>query len=120
LGIQLRVTSALRTFEEQTTLYAQGRSTLGKIVTNAKAGKSLHNYGLAIDVVEIKNGQALWKNNNWDAIAELGKSIGFDWGGDWRSFKDKPHFEMMFGKELDELLSLYLKWDRDGEYVRIG
>ena len=50
LCIQLRVTQGLRTIAEQDELYAQGRTKPGKIVTNAKGGKSNHNSGLAIDV----------------------------------------------------------------------
>lgn len=119
LGIKLRVTSALRTFEEQEQLYAQGRTKPGKVVTNARAGRSLHNYGLALDVVEIKDGEALWHNPNWNKIADLGKSIGFSWGGDWTSIKDRPHFEMRFGKTTNELIALYQSGEREGEYVNL-
>ena len=120
LGIKLRVVSALRTWVEQTALYAKGRTLPGKKVTNAKAGSSYHNFGLAIDVVEIKNGRALWKNPNWKKIAELGKSIGFEWGGDWRSFKDKPHFQLTFGKKLAQLRDLYRSGKRAGDYVDLA
>jgi hypothetical protein len=41
----------LRTFEDQDELYAQGRTKSGRIVTNARRGDSLHNYGLAADYV---------------------------------------------------------------------
>lgn len=119
LGIKLRVTSGFRSWTEQTELYNQGRTTAGKKVTNAKAGESLHNFGLAIDLVEIKNGQALWKNPNWDKIAALGKQIGFTWGGDWSSFKDLPHFEMRFGRSLSQLQQLYTSGKRSGEYVNL-
>lgn len=40
-----------------------------------------HNYGLAINVVEVQNGFCLWINENWDKIGQLGKDAGFDWGG---------------------------------------
>jgi peptidoglycan L-alanyl-D-glutamate endopeptidase CwlK len=43
-----------RTMEEQTALYAIGRSAPGKIVTKARAGESFHNYGLAFDWVPLK------------------------------------------------------------------
>jgi peptidoglycan L-alanyl-D-glutamate endopeptidase CwlK len=43
-----------RTMEEQTALYAIGRTSLGKIVTKARAGESYHNYGLAFDWVPLK------------------------------------------------------------------
>ena len=93
-GIALRVTSGYRSFAEQQALYNQGRTTPGNIVTNAPPGHSYHNWGMAVDVVEIKNGQALWNNPRWGEIARIGKSLGFEWGGDWKSFQDKPHFQM--------------------------
>jgi len=120
LGIKLRVVSALRTWVEQNELYDQGRTKPGKIVTNAKAGQSLHNFGLAIDVVEIKNGKAVWRNPNWAKIARLGKSIGFAWGGDFKTIKDKPHFEKRFGRSLAQLRQLYASGKREGEYVNIA
>jgi len=120
LGIKLRVVSALRTWTEQNKLYAKGRTVPGKKVTNAKGGSSYHNFGLAIDVVEIKNGKALWRNPNWNKIAELGKEIGFEWGGDWKSFKDKPHFQWTFKKSLAQLRQLYTSGKREGEYVNIA
>lgn len=60
-GIKLRVAQATRTIAQQNALYAQGRTAPGRIVTNAKGGESYHNYGLAIDVIEIKNGKTNWK-----------------------------------------------------------
>ncbi len=119
-GIKLRVTSGLRTWKEQDGLYAQGRTAKGKKVTNARGGQSLHNYGLAFDVVEIKDGKGLWNNPNWDRIGEMGKSFGFEWGGDWRSFVDRPHFEDRFGRSLAQLRTLYSSGQRDGEYVRLN
>ena len=119
LGIKLRLVSGLRTWEEQNELYAKGRTAGGNVVTNAKAGDSLHNYGLALDVVEIKDGQALWNNPNWKKIANLGKSLGFDWGGDWSGFSDKPHFEMRFGHSIAQLRKLYTRGNRTNDYVNI-
>ena len=116
----MRITSGLRTIKEQNKLYAQGRTRPGKIVTNAKGGKSYHNFGLAVDIVEIKNGKALWTNPDWIKIAELGKSLGLEWGGDWVSIKDMPHFQVSFGKSTSKLLSLYNKGKRKGEYVHLS
>ena len=116
LGIKLRVSSGYRSHKEQDKLYAKGRAASGKIVTNAKGGESYHNYGLAFDVVEIKNGKAIWNNPRWNEIADLGKSLGFSWGGDWISFKDKPHFQMDFGKSIAQLKALY----KTDEYVNLG
>ena len=92
-GIEILVTSTLRTFDEQAELFAIGRTKPGKIVTNAKPGQSWHNFGLAFDVVPLVNGKAIWDSPFWKRIGELGKSVGLTWGGDFKSFKDKPHFE---------------------------
>ncbi len=120
LSIKLRVTSALRTWEEQTRLYNKGRSAPGNKITNAKAGESYHNYGLAFDVVEIKNGKAIWNNPNWKKIGELGKSLGFEWGGDWVRLVDKPHFQMRFGRHYTDLVKLHRSGQQKNLYVKLS
>ena len=107
MGKTVRVTSGFRSFAEQDALFAQGRTAPGRRVTNAPAGRSYHNYGVAFDVVEIRNGKALWDNPDWSRIADLGIELGFEWGGNWSSFKDRPHFQMTFGKSTSDLLSLH-------------
>lgn len=131
LGIKLRVTSALRTWAEQEALYNRISDHIdndndGQIdeadeqVTHAKAGQSYHNYGLAFDVVEIKDGKALWSNPNWEKIGQFGEKLGFTWGGRWVGKKnDKPHFQMTFGKNYMELAELYKSGNRNGEYVNL-
>lgn len=101
VGISLRIYMTRRSMAEQKGLYDQGRTKPGKIVTNAKPGYSWHNFDLAYDCVEIKDGKALWNNQNWNKIGELGKKCGLEWGGDWRSFKDRPHFEYHPGINLE-------------------
>jgi peptidoglycan L-alanyl-D-glutamate endopeptidase CwlK len=119
-GYKLRITSGLRTYAEQNALYAKGRTTAGSIVTNAKGGQSNHNFGTAFDVVPIVNGKADWNSKDWDKIGEIGKSIGFAWGGDFRNFSDKPHFEMQFGLTLAQLRKKYESGDKQGEYINIA
>lgn len=106
-GIYVQITSGYRSFAEQTKLYNQGRTDKSKkIVTNAKAGQSNHNYGLAIDFVLISadGKKALWElTKDWKRVAAIGKSLGFKWGGDWTNFKDYPHLEMMGGLSIKDL-----------------
>lgn len=118
-GIRLRIISAYRTYQEQDELYEQGRTKAGNIVTNAKGGQSSHNFGTAIDVVPIINGSADW-NTDYNQIAQIGKSVGFSWGGDWTSFKDKPHFEMNFGKTIAQLKNLYENGNTTNGYVNLA
>lgn len=61
-------------------MYNQGKKTTGDIVTNAKAGKSYHNYGLAIDVCEIKEGKANLSLDMYKKVAPYAKKEGFTWG----------------------------------------
>ncbi len=105
LNVTLRISQGMRTFAEQQAIYDQGRTLPGKIVSNAKPGSSFHNYGLAVDLVQIINGVA-----NWDF--DYNKLVsytppGMKWGGSFRTFKDMPHFEIGFGKTWRELLALY-------------
>lgn len=108
--IRLLVTFTFRSKATQTALYAQGRTAPGKIVTNAKAGDSFHNYGLAFDIVPLKpNGAADWDTSTpaakarWARIGEIGRSLGLRWGGDWHSIKDLPHFEWSGDLSLAQL-----------------
>ncbi|MGE5416474.1 MAG: M15 family metallopeptidase, partial [Acidobacteriota bacterium] len=104
IGINLIITDGYRSFAEQDALYSKGRDHKGKIVTNAKGGQSYHNYGLAFDVVEVVDGKADWDSKNWDKIGALGKKYGFEWGGDFKSFVDKPHFQCSYDLDTAELL----------------
>ena len=119
LGIKLRVTQGFRSFKEQNDLYEQGRTKPGKIVTNAKGGESYHNYGLALDVCEIRGREAIWECD-WKKIAPIAKGLGWEWGGDWTSFKDKPHFQKAFGKSEKQLLALYNALGPNGKFVEVG
>jgi peptidoglycan L-alanyl-D-glutamate endopeptidase CwlK len=96
-GLKLKVTSTLRDYDEQNKLYAQGRTTKGQVVTNARGGYSWHNFGNALDIAPIENGKANYNTKNWKKISSIGKSFGFEWGGDWKKFVDKPHFQIVFG-----------------------
>jgi len=122
-----RFAYTLRTFAEQDALYAQGRTKLfddkGKrlgVVTKAKGGQSIHNYGLALDIVLLKDTNsdgkfesASWETNvdfdkdgkaDWMEVVNILKNRGWVWGGDWKSFKDAPHFEKTFGHTWKTLL----------------
>lgn len=103
IGLDLRMTSGYRSFAEQDELYAQGRTKPGNIVTNAKGGESLHNYGVAFDIVDRKKGYNL-SDNQWKALGIFWKRLGGEWGGDWTGigFSDKPHFQYTMGYSLKD------------------
>ena len=104
-GIDLLVTSTYRDNESQNTLYAQGRTAAGKIVTNAKAGESFHNFRCAVDVVPIVNGKPVWDTSYqvWQTIGKLGKEAGLEWAGEWKTFKEMAHFQYTGGLSLAKL-----------------
>lgn len=104
-GIDLLVTSTYRDNASQDALYAQGRTAPGKIVTNAKAGQSWHNYRCAVDVVPIVAGKPRWdvKDEVWQKVGALGKTAGLEWAGDWKRFKEYPHFQYTGGLTLAQL-----------------
>ena len=104
-GIQIIVTSTYRDHDSQAELYAQGRTKPGKIVTNAKPGQSFHNWRVAFDVVPMRNGKPVWGTKGddlalWKTIGELGKKIGLEWAGDWKTFKEFAHFQYTGGLTL--------------------
>lgn len=104
-GIDLLVTSTYRDNASQDALYAQGRTAPGRIVTNAKAGQSYHNFRCAVDVVPLRNGKPVWdtKDPVWQTVGRLGKAAGLEWAGDWKRFKEFPHFQYTGGLTLAQL-----------------
>lgn len=92
-GMPFQITSGTRTYEEQDQLYAQGRTKPGRIVTDARAGYSSHNHGLAFDVTLFDGKTPVWESPLYARLGKLGKAIGLSWGGDWNGrLADEPHF----------------------------
>ena len=100
---KIRVTQGLRTNKEQDDLYAIGRTKLGKKITNARGGQSIHNYGFAVDICLVIDGKTAswdtakdWDNDqvaDWYECVKIFAKYGWDWGGNWKKFKDLPHFD---------------------------
>lgn len=93
------ITCGYRSKAEQDALYAQGRTKPGNVITNAKGGFSQHNWGIAFDIAMNhdvnKNGKVsddVWNTRGFQNVAKLAKKHKLGWGGDWKSFKDMPHF----------------------------
>lgn len=101
-----RIVQGLRTIQEQNDLYAQGRTKKGKIVTNAKGGSSFHNYGLGIDIAELKNGNINW-SFDYSKLKPIAKKYNIEWGGDWKTIIDKPHYQVSFGYTWQQLFDKY-------------
>ncbi len=102
-GIDVIITSTYRDRESQQTLYDQGRSKPGKKVTNAKPGQSFHNWRVAFDFVPIVSGKAQWNDISlFKRCGEIAKSIGLEWAGDWKSFKEYAHCQYTSGLTLKD------------------
>lgn len=95
-GIQINVLSGFRSFEEQDALYAQGRGGVRgeQIVTNARGGQSIHNFGIAFDIGVFEGSRYLRDSPKYKAVGVLGEDLGLEWGGNWTSLVDQSHFQM--------------------------
>lgn len=115
-GMDVRIISGNRTYAEQNRLYAIGR-TIEKDkpkVTNAKGGESNHNFGIAWDIGVFKNKQYLTTSKPYEEAAKLVKAAELEqleWGGDWKSFPDIPHYQLSTGKSIKDVRKLF----EDGE-----
>lgn len=110
LGANLLIIQAYRSKEEQDALYAQGRTTQGKIVTNAKGGSSFHNFGVAFDCVPIdEQGNAEWYYD-FSKIAKIAEKIGLEWGD--RGYVDMDHFEYRAGYPLEDFQNGKIDWSK--------
>lgn len=89
------VLEGLRTKERQKQLFAQGAS---------KTMNSRHITGHAVDIAPMIAGKVSWDWPLYHRLAKIVKQAAADigqpleWGGDWRSFKDGPHWQLPFGK----------------------
>ena len=106
-----KLISGTRTYAEQDALFKKRPR-----VTKAKGGQSNHNFGIAWDVGIFENGKYYeGKTTKEDkAYVNLGKLIkqkvaGLEWGGDWESFVDKPHYQLATGKSVKQLRTLLEK-----------
>jgi peptidoglycan LD-endopeptidase CwlK len=110
IGIELLVTSTYRDFAAQDDLYNIGRTKQldRKPVTNARAGQSWHNFKCAYDVVPLIGGKAVWNDEKlWKKIISMGKAVGAEAGAEWKSFPDKPHFQITGGISLQTALDRF-------------
>ena len=89
-GWDIICTSGYRSFEEQRKLNKLNPS-------NAKAGRSHHNYGLALDINAVRKGVQLRKAStekawNDSGIPEIAKQLGISWQYAFGTYKDPVHF----------------------------
>jgi hypothetical protein len=110
-GLKIGIGECVRTVAEQDALYAQGRTTSGSIVTNAKGSSysSMHQWGIAFDFYR-NDGTGAYndKDGFFSKVGKIGQSLGLEWGGAWTSIVDKPHFQLPdWGSGPSKLKKLY-------------
>ncbi len=89
--VDFMITEGLRTAERQAALVKAGAS---------HTTRSRHLTGHAVDVAALVEGQVRWDWPLYGRIAEAFKAAARDlktpliWGGDWKTLRDGPHFEL--------------------------
>jgi len=115
--VELLVYCTYRSPAEQEALYAQGRSTSGRIVTNARPWRSAHQYRRAVDAIPIVNGKPDWSYADinrdqvpdehwWAVMVEEAEKLGLEWAGHWKSFREYVHFQDLGGQTIAQLYEL--------------
>lgn len=122
-GMNYYVISGFRSPEEQDALFAKGRDKKGKVtdkskvVTNAKAWQSNHNYSVAVDLChdsDIKTAglQPNWNPENYQVLAEEAQKLGLESGFYWTTIKDRPHVQLNLSRNnlsFADLKQIYMK-----------
>lgn len=93
-GICIKIICGFRTYAEQDALYAQGRTAPGNIVTKARGGYSNHNFGIAFDIGVFEGNKYLGDSPKYKAVGVIGTDLGLEWGGNWKTLADQPHFQL--------------------------
>lgn len=113
-GFTARLLSGTRSYAEQDRLHAQGRyGNAGPRVTNARGGQSNHNFGIAWDI-GLFDGSGGYLNGDTDAeiaeyrrLGQAARPLGLEWGGDWHSIPDVPHYQLPTGRSVAETRRLF-------------
>ena len=128
-GLVIGIGECLRTKAEQDALYAKGRTEKGSIVTNAKGStySSMHQWGVAFDFYR-NDGKGAYKDTDgfFTKVGEIGKSLGLEWGGNWKSLVDKPHFQLpdwgstasMLKKQYGTPDNFFKSWEENKEVIK--
>lgn len=101
-GVDLLIYCTLRTNSEQASLYAQGRSAPGKIVTNAMPGQSAHNPQedgkvVGYDCVPLRMGKPMWDASaaEWSIVVSCGEAVGLEASARWKGkLREQAHFQL--------------------------
>ena len=128
-GMEALITDAFRSFAEQDALFAQGRTKPGPIVTKAKGGLSNHNYGMAVDMYPVLEGQVFTdipkgaKQHLAPRFAEIQQAIideaeglGLTSGAHFSGLGDTPHVQLLGEHVLNPRESLKIFNDNNNSF----
>ena len=91
--LDFTVTEGMRTLERQKQLLAAGAT---------RTLNSRHLTGHAVDLAVVIDQQIRWDWPLYPKLAEIVKAaakkcgVPVEWGGDWTTFKDGPHYQLPF------------------------
>ncbi|HEY5804156.1 MAG TPA: M15 family metallopeptidase [Lysobacter sp.] len=104
-GLRARILSGTRSYAEQNALFRRGRyGNPGPVVTNARGGQSMHNFGAGWDIgLFDANGRYLQTAAPYDTAAAMGVGDGLEWGGHNKRFVDRPHYQLRLGLAVAEV-----------------
>lgn len=114
-NVDIRILSGTRTYEEQDNLYHHGRNgDKQPVITNARGGQSNHNFGIAWDIgVFDNNGNYIENDKPYKSFAAVVLPLlsSLEWGGNWISFKDYPHYQL---KSVSEKVAVVRRLFEEG------
>ncbi len=96
-GLRALVTETVRDDAYQKMLAEKGYAAKDAVTPSFHAEHA----GLAFDICKNEKGHEYDDPVFFERMGALGKKVGFSWGGDWKSFPDRPHFQ----------------WDANGAYT---
>ena len=96
-GLPVLITETVRDDEYQRYLAANGYASKTATRPTFHSVKA----GLAFDICKNVKGHEYDDASFFAQCGQIGKQVGFSWGGDWKSFPDRPHFQ----------------WDAHGKYT---
>jgi peptidoglycan L-alanyl-D-glutamate endopeptidase CwlK len=113
-GIDARIISGTRSYEEQDKLFRQGRfGDPAPIVTNARGGQSNHNFGIAWDIgIFDAKSRYLTDSPLYPKAGRIVTSAAIahlEWGGNWKTFKDQPHYQFATSLSISQIRARFEK-----------
>jgi len=96
--IDFTVLEVQRTLARQKQLYAQGATR----TMNSRHLVKPDGFSRAVDIAPLDGGQVSWAWPLYHKLAPIIKqaakelNVPIEWGGDWKSFKDGPHWQLPF------------------------